>query len=233
MVTCPVCQHPAREDLDASFRASGFRPTLAALPQGLTRRQAWAHWEGRHHLGESAPPPSRPSPAPPPPRDEHHADPAAALQPAAVTFRARVDVVREKLLSRQWGPRSVREHAQRWGVSLETVRRYVSAAASQIALDRGELDAQRERSILETTRIRDDAIGAEQFAAALAAQRHLDQLLGVLTATPAVVIQQQHAADFRELWGRVMRALEGYDPRAAEVARAELRAIMREKAGDR
>lgn len=143
-----------------------------------------------------------------------------AANPKAETAIQRIHLIAEMMASNQWdGHRSIRRFCEAWNVTPETVRGYITSAQAVLTQDRGSLETQRELSIARTNAIITDALLIGDLKAAVAGQRHLDEITGVnkVTPTAAVVINVVQSKEMQAILSAMGETLADYPEAKAAV----------------
>lgn len=139
------------------------------------------------------------------------------------------------------------ELAKTWGCSVESVQTYARTASMMVGLDRNTLEVQREVSLAKIVAIREKALGrtettecphcdgsvevaAPDYKAAVAAQRHHDEITGVLVKRSQ--IQLNVDPTFGQVWGCLAKMLQQKHPAAfrdCQRALDQLDAVLRKR----
>jgi len=113
------------------------------------------------------------------------------MTPQQVEEEQRIQQIMHSVSLGQWrGIQTVRACKKAWNCSQRTVYRYMDKARERLAEGRGSVLFGIEVSYGKTVAIRDAAIDEKDWRGAMAAQKHLDQISGVL-APQSVQINQQ------------------------------------------
>lgn len=113
------------------------------------------------------------------------------MTPAEIEEEQRINTIMTFVNTDAWkGLTTVRACKNTWKCSARTVYRYMEKARERLAEGRGSVLFGREVSIRKTASIRDAALEEKDWRGAMAAQKHIDQISGVL-APPSVQINQQ------------------------------------------
>jgi hypothetical protein len=113
------------------------------------------------------------------------------MTPAEIEEEQRINTIITFVNTDSWkGLTTVRACKNTWKCSSRTVYRYMEKARERLAEGRGSVLFGREVSIRKTASIRDAALEEKDWRGAMAAQKHIDQISGVL-APPSVQINQQ------------------------------------------
>jgi predicted DNA-binding protein (UPF0251 family) len=112
------------------------------------------------------------------------------MTPAQLEEEQRIQLIMSTVLLGLWDTRQVRKCKHAWGISERTIYRLMEKARERLADGRGSVMFGKEVSTAKTISIREAAIGKEDWKGAIAAQKHLDQITGVLSP-PSVQINQQ------------------------------------------
>jgi hypothetical protein len=114
-----------------------------------------------------------------------------AMTPTQIEEEQRINLIMSMVHTDRWhGLTSVRQCRKAWDCSQRTVYRYMEKARERLAEGRGSVLFGLEVSYRKTAAIRDAAMEEKDWRGAMAAQKHLDQISGVL-APPSVQINQQ------------------------------------------
>jgi hypothetical protein len=113
------------------------------------------------------------------------------MTPTQVEDEQRINTIAALAYSNQWqGLGTVKQLAKQWECSPRTVYRCMDKARERLAEGRGSVQFGVEVSFRKTAQIRDAAVNEKDWRGAIAAQKHLDQITGVL-APQSVQINQQ------------------------------------------
>lgn len=112
------------------------------------------------------------------------------MTPTQLEEEQRIQIIMSTVLLGLWDTRQVLKCKTKWGISERTIYRLMEKARARLAEGRGGVMFGKEVSASKTIAIREAAIGKEDWKGAIAAQKHLDQITGVLSP-PSVQINQQ------------------------------------------
>jgi hypothetical protein len=107
-----------------------------------------------------------------------------------------------------------------WKLSEDTVREYVRSAEDARRMNRGDVAAARAQGEAFLVRCRDDALDADDFQAAIAAQKELNRVTGAVDVSKTIKVVVTNTPEFLALVDATLDALVPFPAaRAAVVAR--------------
>lgn len=130
-----------------------------------------------------------------------------AMTPVQIEEEQRINLIMSMVHTDRWqGLTTVRQCRKAWNCSQRTVYRYMEKARERLAEGRGSVLFGLEVSYRKTSEIRDAAMGEKDWRGAMAAQKHLDQITGVLAPQSVQINQQINIAThpvFRQTLDRI------------------------------
>lgn len=186
--------------------------------------------------------PEHPAELPPVPAEAPKLRPAAheveigKLHHKQVERSKRVDFIANMIELNQWqGRKTLLALQKQWDIADPNVLYgYMREAEERLAADRGGVPFERQVSIRKTTQIREAAEVKGDLKTAVAAQKHLDMITGVL-APPSVQVNQQvnilASPLFQEIWDEIADELETNFPRAFDAVQERLERVLKKRYG--
>lgn len=130
-----------------------------------------------------------------------------AMTPFQIEEEQRVNAIAGLVYNNQWqGLGTVKQLMKQWECSQRVMYKYIERAREKLAEGRGSVQFGVEVSFRKTASIREAAIADKNWNGAIAAQKHLDQITGVLAPQSVQINQQINIAThpvFRQTLDRI------------------------------
>ena len=188
--------------------------------------------------------PEEPTELPPPPVEAPKLRPAAhevelgKLHHKQAERMKRVELIANLIELNQWkGRKSILALQREWNIAdMNVVADYMREAEQRLAMERGGVPFERQLSIRKVTQLREAAEDKGDLKTAVAAQKHLDMITGVLAAPSVQVNQQVNILSdplFQLIFDQIADVLETRYPSAFDAVQERLEIVLKKAYGSK